>query len=219
MRRRTQWGHWAWIGSLLAGLMTTTPGCVGLLANVLHAVYGNNIPAKYEGLEGKRVALLCRTDAGFSGDATSSILSSSIHAALSMNVKDIDMVRQSEIEQWLDAHSWDDSDYVEIGKGVQADRLVVVEVSNLQLKNGQTLYQGRANVTVTVYEIPSGKLVFREQMPEFVFPSTGGMPVTETTETKFRSFFLQVITRRVAGLFYPVDATSDVALDATASGI
>ncbi|RMF43701.1 MAG: hypothetical protein D6753_04450 [Planctomycetota bacterium] len=204
---------------MISALMIGSTGCVGLVANMLHTIYGNNVPAEYDGLQGQRVAVLCRTDTGLGNDATTSILSSGIYAALSMNVKDIEMVRQTEVDQWLDAHAWDDSDYVEIGKGVHADRLVLVEVLNMSLNNGQTLYQGRANITVTVYEIPSGKLAFRKQMPEFVFPGNGGMPVTETTESKFRSFFLSVITRRVAGLFYPVDATADVALDATASGI
>lgn len=204
----------------LAGLLAcvcSTAGCINFAANLLHAIHGNNLPAEYEGLQGQRVAVVCSTDQGFGGDATTSILSNNLQAALSMNVEDIELVRQSEIEQWLDVHGWSDSDYIEIGKGVKADQLLAVQVSNLKLKNGQTLYRGQADVTVTVYEIPSGKILYRKQLPEYTFPNSGGKPVTETSENKFRSFYLAVLTRKIGSLFYEVDATADYALDATIS--
>lgn len=206
---------------LVASICVATPlclGCVNLAANLLHAVHGNNRPAEFEGLQGKRVAVVCSTDSGLGSDATNSILTNNIQAALSMNVEDIKMVRSSEIDKWLDGHGWDESDYVEIGKGVKADRLLAIEVLNMDLMNGQTLYRGQADVTVTVYDISSGgKILYRKQIPEFAFPSTGGKPVTETSENKFRSFFLDVLANKIAGLFYEVDATADVAIDATMS--
>lgn len=206
-----------WLVLLLAGTMTMA-GCVNLAANLIHAVQGNNRPAEFGGLEGQRVAIVCATDSGLDSDATNLILSNNIHAALSINVKDIEVVRHSEIEQWLDVHSWEQSDYVEIGKGVKADRLLAVELVNLKLKNGQTLYRGEADITVTVYDIENGgRILYRKQIPEFAFPASGGKPVTETSENKFRSFFLAVVTRKIAGLFYEVDATADYALDATVS--
>ncbi len=202
---------------IVVGLVVTS-GCVNLAANLLHAVHGNNRPAEFEGLRGKRVAVVCSTDSGLGKDATNSILTNNIQAALSMNVKDIQLVRSSEIDQWLDVHGWEENDYIEIGKGVKAERLLAIEVMHLTLKNGQTLYQGQADINVTVYDVTEGgKIVFRKQLPEFAFPTTGGKPVTETSENKFRSFFLAVLSNKIAGLFYEVDATADVAIDATVS--
>lgn len=208
--------HWmaiGWLGLLLA----TNTGCIALFANLMHAIHGNMLPAEYSGLEEQRVAVVCLTDTGFRSSAESSILVNNLHADLSMNVKDIEVVRHSEIEQWLDVHGIQDSDYVEIGKGVKADKVLAVEISGLKLKEGQTLYRGYADVTVTVYDVPNGQIRYRKTIPEFTFPTTGGKPVTETSESKFRSYFLAVITRRIASLFYEVDATRDYALDATAS--
>lgn len=202
----------------ILGVFVSACGCVNLAANLIHAVQGNNRPAEFAGLEGHRVAVVCMTDNGLGNDATNSILTNNIHAALSTNIEEIDLVRNSEIEQWLDVHGWEESDYVEIGKGVKAERLLVVEVLNMQLKNGQTLFRGMADITVTVYDIAKGgRILYRKQIPEFAFPNTGGKPVTETSENKFRSFFLAVVTRKICGLFYEVDATADYALDATVS--
>lgn len=204
--------------ALAASLLVTSTGCVSLVANLMHAIHGNQVPAEYDQLGGHRVAVICSTDQGMRSNAINTILSNNLHAALSINIEEIELVRHSEIEQWLDVHGWQESDYVEIGKGVKAERVLAVEVGNLELMNGQTLYRGQADLTVTVYDVTeNGRVLYRKQMPEFAFPNTGGKPVTETSETKFRSFFLSVVTRKIGSLFYAVDATSDYALDATVS--
>ncbi len=204
--------------ALLLTLLVPSMGCINIAANLIHAVKGNNRPAEFDGLKGKRVAVVVTTDAGLGKDATNTILTNNIETALSMHVEDIDVVSSREIGQWLDVHGWDDSDYVEIGKGVKADRVLAVDVLNLKLKNGQTLYRGQADVTLTVYDVTDGgRVLYRKQLLEVSFPETGGKPITETSETKFRSFFLAVLTRKIGGLFYEVDATADVALDATLS--
>lgn len=208
---------------LLVAVMICVPlagagGCVNLAANMIHAITGNMQPADFDGLKGQRVAIVCLTDDGMGTDATSSMLTSYIHAALNSNIKKIELVRQAEVERWLDAHGNSDADYVEVGKGVNADRLVAIEVLNLSVKNGQTLYQGKSDITVTVYDVPdNGKIVYRKHIPEFVFPKIGGQIVTELSEAKFRARYLAIVARTISALFYETDATADFALDATAS--
>ncbi len=205
------------IVALLMGLLFTA-GCINLAANMIHAIRGNNNPADFDGLKEKRVAVVCLTDGGLAADANSSMLTSYIHAGLNTNIKKIDVVRQSEVERWIDAHSTGDTDYLEIGKGVKADRVVAVEVLNLSCKNGATLYQGKSDITVTVYDVPEGgKILYRKQIPEFVFPKMGGPTITDISEAKFRARYLAIVARTVASLFYEVDATADFALDATAN--
>lgn len=203
---------------LFSGLLATNTGCISLFANLMHAIHGNNTPAEYEGLREQRVAVICNTDEGFRSSAVNSILVNNLHAALSMYVEDIEIVRQSEVEQWVDVHGITDSNYVDIGKGVKADKVLAVEVGNLTLKNGQTLYRGQSDITVTVYDVNAGGSIrYRKQIPEFSFPQSGGKPITETSENKFRSQYLSVVTRKISSLFYPVDVTRDYALDATIS--
>src|SRR5262245_60419832 len=46
----------------LAGLMLCLPlsGCAKVLATAMYVVTGNNSPAEYDGLKGKKVAVVCR---------------------------------------------------------------------------------------------------------------------------------------------------------------
>ena len=208
----------AMAGFALGCLLIPAGGCVSLAANLLHAIHGNNRPAEFEGLKGQKVAIVCGTDGGMGSDANSAMLTSYIHAALNTNVKDIDIVRQSEVERWLDSHGRSDADYQEVGKGVGADRVLAVEVLNLSLKNGATLYKGQSDISVTVYDVPAGgKILYRKQIPEFVFPKMGGPTITDISEAKFRARYLTIVASTVSGLFYDVDATADFALDPTAN--
>ncbi len=191
-------------------------GCINMAANMIHAITGNNRPADFDGLKEKRVAVVCLTDGGLAADANAAMLTNYIHAGFNSNIKKIDVVRASEVERWIDSHSGDGADYLEIGKGVKADRVVAVEVVNLSVKNGATLYQGKSDIAVTVYDIPGGgKILYQKNIPEFVFPKMGGPTITDVTEAKFRARYLAIVARTVATLFYPVDATADFALDAT----
>lgn len=202
---------------VFALFVCTTTGCINLAANLIHAVQGNNRPAEYPGLEGHRVAVVCTTDGRYGGEACDSILTNNLQVALNTNIGKIELVRSSEIEQWLDVHGRRTTDYVDIGKGVKADRVLAVEVADLELMNGPTLYRGMSDISVSVYDIPTGDILYRKQMPEFAFPTTGGKPVTESSENKFRSFYLGILTQEIGALFYEVDATAHVARDATIS--
>lgn len=201
----------------LCGLMTTS-GCIGLAANMLHAIHGNNRPAEFKGLEGKRVAVVVATEGGISSDSTGATLTTFIQTSLQSNMKKADIVPQDEIEHWLNEHGWSDADYVEIGRGTKADCLLAVDVLNLSLTDGSTLYRGESDITVTVYDIKAGgKILFRKQFPEFAFPSMGGTPVTDTSESRFKAAYMTIVARKVSSLFYEIEATSDFALDATSS--
>ncbi len=206
------------IAACLIASLVSASGCINFAANMIHAITGNTLPADYDGLEGKRVAVVCSTDSGMATDATSAMLTSYIHAALNTNVKKIDVVRQSEVERWIDSHSNSEADYLEVGKGVKAERVLAVEVMNMSLKNGATLFQGKCDITVTVYDVEDGgKTLYRKQIPEFAFPKMGGPTITDISESKFRSRYLAIVARTISNLFYEVDATADFALDATAN--
>lgn len=212
-------GSAAMLLSLVLGciFLSSSTGCVRFIANMFHAIQGNERPAEYDGFKEQRVAVVCGTDQGLSNDATSALMNGYIHMALNQNIKKIELVRPEEIERWLDAHSPDESDYVEIGKAVKAQKLLAIDLSKLRVKDGPTLYRGRCDVGVTVYDIANkGAIVYRKQIPEFTFPKDSAA-IADTSESKFRNLFLKIIANKVAGLFYPVDATAEYGLDATAN--
>lgn len=205
--------------TLVSGLLlAASTGCVRLAANMINAIQGSDRPAEYDGFKEQRVAVVVSTDKGLSSDATSALMTGYIHMALNTNIKKIQLVRPEEIEQWLDVHGSVESDYVEIGKAVKAEKLLAIDISNMTVKDGQTLFRGQCDIGVTVYDIADqGAIVFRKQIPEFTFPKMGGPTIADTTEPKFRNQFLKIIAIKVSGLFYPVDPTADYALDATAN--
>lgn len=197
-------------------------GCVNFAANIYRSIRGNNAPAEYKGLEGKKVAIVCGSERGLSNDAASALLTRYLDALLSKNVKDIKIVRQDKVEKWLDSNGWEDCDFEEIGKGVGADQVLAVTVANLTMREGGTLYKGKANISITVYDISGGgdgNVVYRRNFPEFEYPKNGGVPVTDTSLSNFQVNFLKIVSIHIGPLFYPADPNDLVGLDAISNSL
>src|SRR5687768_164947 len=172
---------------LLFILVTANTGCVGFLAQLGYWTGGNLVPAEFDGLEGERVAVVCvSSNAAYGVGVEAELLSRGVDSILKENVEKIDIVGQDEIADWVDKNDWDEIDYREVGQGVKADKVVAIGISDFRLYEGQTLYRGRANVKVTVFDMKDGgKEVFRRQLPEVRFPNAGVYHSSETSETAF----------------------------------
>lgn len=207
----------AFVGLLLVSMLAST-GCVSLMANIMHIIHGRDVPAPFDKLEGKRVAVVVNSESGMN-DMPVVILGRNIREIMGSKVKDIELVSQSQVERWANEQDWEDVDYDAIGKGVKADYVVAVELIGLQLKDGDTLYRGRCDCYTTVYEVGKGdKPAYRAPpMQNYSFPSQGGQPVTATDENTFRRVFLSVIAKRVARNFHPYNPDEDIAADAEAA--
>ena len=200
---------------LLAVMIGGTSGCVNLASNILYAINGNKAPADYPGFKGKKVAIVCGSEKGLSNDATANLMTRYLEALLGKNVKEITIIPQDKVEKWLNARGWNESDYAEIGKGVGADQVLAINIMNMTLRDGMTLYKGKADISVSVYDVADGgKVVYRKSFPEFEFPKIGGPTVTDTTEARFQGLFLTVVSQRIAALFYDADPKEQFAIDA-----
>ena len=146
--------------SLLAGAALFQAGC-GLMSNLIHASGANMIPAKYEGLEETTVAIVTMTDSSqYTDDVAARELSRRIGEILTQKVDDLDLVREDKIQQWRDVNGWDSIDYQAIGEGVQAEKVVVIELTGMKLREGPTLYRGRADVLIKVIDVETGTVDF-----------------------------------------------------------
>ena len=200
---------------LLAVALLSSSGCVNLASNILYAINGNKAPADYPGFKGKKVAIVCGSEKGLSNDATANLMTRYLEALLGKNVKEITIIPQDKVEKWLNARGWNESDYAEIGKGVGADQVLAINIMNMTLRDGMTLYKGKADISVSVYDVADeGKVVYRKSFPEFEFPKIGGPTVTDTTEARFHGLFLTVVSQRIATLFYDADPKEQFAIDA-----
>ncbi len=203
----------------MAAAVGTSTGCVGMTAQLLYLVNGGNkIDPEFKDMKEKRVAVVCVSNSSSYGPNTfCSQLERRVGMALKQQGDKIDVIPSDDVADWIDSNDWNQMDYREIGRGVNADMVLALDVGDLRLHEGQTLYQGHVTLTISVYDMQDeGKVAFRRTMPDFTFPQNGPRHATEMTEARFRMLFIEVLGRQVAKYFCPYMLEDDFAKDATA---
>lgn len=196
-------------------LFASACGCMGVFANLYHAVGADKVPADYDGLKKSHVAIITLTDSSlYSDDVAARTLSRRVGEILLKEVKDMTLVREDQIEQWRDTNGWDSVDFLSIGKGVKADKVVGIELTNMQLRDGATLYRGRADVMITVIDTKTGNVLYKKDFEDFTYPTSAGQYTTETTESRFQKLYLSMLAKQIARMFYPYDFAETIANDA-----
>ncbi len=195
----------------------SSSGCVGTMAQLAN-VWNDGIraDAEFDDLKGKRVAIVCVSDASLYGlDRASEMLGGNLELILRKEVKGIKLVRQAEVLDWIDNNDWNKIDFSEIGRGVGAELLIAVELSSYRLNNGSTLFQGHADVTTSVYDVTNnGVLVFRQTLPSFQFPKNGGRSITDMNQARFEQQFIHMLSQKIANYFYDYELPNEFASDA-----
>ncbi|HEV7281185.1 MAG TPA: hypothetical protein VGN57_13360 [Pirellulaceae bacterium] len=201
---------------LAASLPVGHTGCAGALAQVLYMVNGGHkLPAKYDGLEDQRVALVVRSLDAMSGASPEcDLMADRLTLFLKREVDDIEFAPRSEVESWIERGDGT-QEYVDIGAAVDADKVLVVEMSNYALNEDATLFKGRADIDVIVFDVKSKEEVFRQEMFDFAYPKNSGQPCTETTATRFELKFLTFTAGKISRLFYAYNIEEDFGEDAT----
>ena len=200
---------------LIAPLAIAT-GC-NLMATAMYVVSGQNTPAEFAGLKGKRVAVICRpvTSLHFRDSSVSRDLAKHVSVLLERNVNKINLIDQREVFEWADENNWDE--YAEIGKALNADMVVGIDLEEFSLFHGQTLYQGKANIHLVVYDVKDTRdPAFEKNLPQAVYPPTAPIPASDNQEADFRRKFVGYLARQIAHHFYDHDSTVDFANDSTA---
>lgn len=181
------------------GLLAITTGCIGFTSQLLWTLKGNVQKAQYEGLEGKRVAVVAMSTAAFydPSDPTGEI-AQRVSDLIAANVKDVELVEQDMIADWIDQSDWQ-ANYRQIGIGVKADRVVAIDFTKLSFRDSSTLVKGRAEFTVSVFDIHSGNLVFRKQTLEHEFPKNSPADISSK---KFAALYKDILAAKIARYFY-----------------
>lgn len=205
------------LGSL-AAITSTAPGC-GFMAQMMYLVQGDKVDAKFSGLENRRVAVVCLDANSLKGPGSEAdAIARQVGITLGYNVKGIDLVRQAEVEDWIDNHDQSVTDYRDIGRGVKADMVLAIDLGSFSIHEGQTLLKGRADVSTRVYDMKQGgKVVFESPQQQMSFPENGARHVTEG-DAKFRVIFIHTLAQRISKDFYAYDRIEDYGLDAAFIG-
>jgi hypothetical protein len=202
--------------ALSAALLTAT-GCTQLLLTSMFLFKGVETPAEFKDLKGSKTAVVCRplVELQYSSSSAAEQLARVTGLLLNSRVRKIEIVNPQKVETWTDEHDWED--FTEVGKAMKADHVLGIEIEEFKLYQGQTLYQGRARVKVTVHDMKeNGELVFERSLPEIIYPPNAGIPTSEKAEEEFRKQFIGVVADRIGRFFYSHDHRNDAALDSTA---
>ena len=170
--------------AMISGAAVLQTGCLGLASNLMHAVGMDMIPPEYEGFEEQTVAVITISDSSsYTRDQKSAELSTFVGRILTQKIKDIKVVRDDKVSHWRDTNGWDSLDFSEIGEGVEADKVLGIELSNFSLRDGPTLYCGTSDVTISVIDVATGDLEFSKSLEEYRYPTMAGQHTSETTES------------------------------------
>ena len=207
---------------LIAMLMIAALPAIGCTSGLFTAMYlfkGLDVDADFKDLKGKKVAVVCRPTASltYSNANVGRDLAQQITLLLQEQVPKIKTIDQKKIAKWIDENTWEE--YAEVGKAMKADMVVAVDLESFSIYQGQTLYQGKADATIRVFDCTKtgrGKEVFHKNIPQSVYPPSSPMPASDRTEPEFRREFVQVLAGQIARYFYTHDPHDDVGLDAAA---
>ncbi|MCE9554718.1 MAG: hypothetical protein K8T91_15280 [Planctomycetes bacterium] len=193
----------AWLIAAAMVLPVTGWGC-SLLATGLWVLDPNDTEAEYKGLKEQRVAVVCRAGAASQMEAAGATheIARQVSALLKKNVPHIRLISQKDVDDWMDNNEM--KSCAELGKALRADKVVAIDLAQLSLYDGKTLFQGRAQANLTVYDIRDGSSV--ELRPADVsYPPKNGVP-TDIPEQQFRARFLEVLCGQLARRFYRFDS-------------
>lgn len=205
---------------LLTILIVPTTGCLhGLLATGIYLWQGGNVvPAECEDLIGQRVVVICRPPSSheYRHAGAARTIGKRISRKLEANVEGIDMVSPQEVDNWVDEQDWDN--FKDLGRAVKASRVVYIELDDFSLYKGATLYQGDANVKLSVYDMDNrGKLTWERNVGQILFPRNSGIPAADKSIQVFQGQFVEVVSDQIASFFYEHDPNASFALDAVAN--
>lgn len=203
--------------------ITTLATCGGCLHQVIATgIYlwqgGNVVPAQCEALVEQRVVVICRPPASheYRHAGAAREIGERVARLLEMHVEKVDVVSQREVDNWIDEEDWEN--FKDLGRSVKATRVVYIELDDFELYKGKTLYQGDADVTVSVYDMDDGgKLVWDKRMGQLLFPRNSGIPAADKPVQAFQRQFIDVVAIQIAENFYEHDPNKLFALDAAAN--
>lgn len=204
---------------LAATVVTSASGCASALATGIYVLQGGNmVPAEFDGLKDQRVVVVCRPPSSneYRHAGASRAVAQRVSELLVDHVKNVDVVSPREVDEWLDQSDW--GNYKELGRAVRADKVVYIELNDFNLFRGSTLYQGRADISVTIYDMKNnGKMAWDRHLGEILYPTNSGIPAQDKPEQQFEREFVSIVATRVAEHFYKHDANSAFAIDALAN--
>ena len=199
-----------WIFVLGSGILFATSGCSTVLT-VAYLFHPEDVPAEYNELRGKHVVVVCKpiVELQFTDAGTARELADRIGANIRENVRGVKIISQQEVSRWLDENAW--VDYATLGKAVDADLVVGIDLDHFSLHEGSTLYRGRTTAHMQVHDVNDDLIVFDKRMEDFTFPADSAIPTADQSEQQFRGLFLRILSSRLSRCFHAYESRAHFA--------
>jgi hypothetical protein len=192
-------------------------GCTSMLVTAMYLFKGNDVDPEFAELKGKKVAVVCRPMVAlqYRNSSVARELAEQVTTLLEKNVPKIHVVDQRKVNKWTDENTWEE--YREVGKAMKADMVVGIDLESFSIFQGQTVYQGKANAIVAVYDgEKKWKKVFEKVLPQSVYPPNSFVPTSDRLEGDFRREFVAVLADQISRYFYSHEPFPDMAQDSAA---
>jgi hypothetical protein len=191
-------------------------GCTSALFTVMYLFKGMEVPPDFKELKSKKVAVVCRpmVSLAYGNANVGRDLAQQVNLLLQEQVPKIKTIDQRKVAKWMDENTWEE--YTEVGKAMKADMVVAIDLESFSIYQGQTLYQGKANATIRVFDCTKpgrNKEVFHKSIPQVTYPPNISIPASDRTEPDFRREFVLVLANQIARHFYAHDPQADLSQD------
>jgi hypothetical protein len=217
MEDRSRFRHVrAYLAATLLLTLVVSAGCQATLATAMWLIKGPNVPAEFNQMENKKVAVVCRSldFSNFRYPNVPKELSRRVSVLLGANVSKIKIIDQRKVDEWMDNNMWED--YVEVGRALDADVVLGLDLEQFSIYESQTLFRGKANVTMKLYDCKSGNLLVDRAMPQAVYPPNAAKTTSDLQDSAFLREFLANLADQIGRHFYPHDPRAYFAADAAA---
>jgi hypothetical protein len=217
-RRSLRYGYLLVVISVATSLCAAS-GCRNLANFLGYMLKNNELPPKFAGLKGKKVVVVCRPLASleFKNAGADREIAKQVGALLQARVSKCTVVDQQKVAKWMDSHSW--KEYAEVGKALKADMVVGIDLTSFSTMDGQTLWRGRADATIQVYDLSKdqGKRpVFDDSLPQCLYPPNCSIPQADISAADFRKDFIAVLADQIGRYFYAHEPNADIGQDSRA---
>ncbi|MDO5580758.1 MAG: hypothetical protein Q4G69_06455 [Planctomycetia bacterium] len=205
---------------LILGLITST-GCSSALMFPLFLIKGTDVDPEFKKEvksipKKSKMVVIARTGSKlFGSENPSAPLSNCITLLLSNKIdekKKLEWIPYEKVESTFDDETLLLENFTRMGKELEADYVIGVDIDHFSTQLSSQLYQGRSKVQVQMIEVKTGKAVVRKTMPEFVYPPT---PTTANGKhpTEFQKNYIGKLSEEIGNLFCAYDPHKKYAMD------
>ncbi len=190
---------------VITSLTVTAGGCTSVLATGVWLIKGPNVDAEFDVLREKKVAVVCRPMdfSQYRNPTVPKDIARDVGKLVQKHVPKIEVIDQRKVEEWMDNNSWEE--YVEVGKALDADLVMGIDLESFSIYEAQTLYKGRANVNLIVVDCKTGRTVVEKPLPQSIYPPNSVRQTDEIQEAELRREFVGILTDQIARHFYAHD--------------